>query len=235
MAAGAPPALPSRRWAWEAWAFLRPSGGDDGGRRDHGRPPPQRPPPSHPPEGNPKPSRPRAEPVGAAPVEPLGGAAPPKAQTNPGLSAAVLTSAAGDAARPCLDRAISCDRRHRSWTLGWRGRTMGGGFGTPLRTATPHADQNKVPNAGRGPPLVNQTVRHAAPAPARRADRRHSAVDHQGHRPRHLPPAWARRHRHRAGRAVSRLRPGARRLFPGDGPRPNRLCLDPCRDRRRRS
>jgi hypothetical protein len=163
------------------------------------------------------------------------GGPPPKAQTNPGLSAAVLTSAAGDAARPCLDRAISCDRRHRSWTLGWRGRTMGGGFGTPLRTATPHADQNKVPNAGRGPPLVNQTVRHAAPAPARRADRRLSAVDHQGHRPRHLPPAWARRHRHRAGRAVSRLRPGARRLFPGDGPRPNRLCLDPCRDRRRRS
>jgi hypothetical protein len=79
MAAGAPPALPSRRWAWEAWAFLRPSGGDDGGRRDHGRPPPQRPPPSHPPEGNPKPSRPRAEPVGAAPVR-----LPPKAQSNPG-------------------------------------------------------------------------------------------------------------------------------------------------------
>ena len=59
----------------------------------------------------------------------------------------------------------------------------------------------------------------AAAAAARRADRGHPALDHQGHRPRHLLSAQSRPDRGRAGRAVSRLRPGARRPFRGDGPR----------------
>ncbi len=54
---------------------------------------------------------------------------------------------------------------------------------------------------------------------ARRADRGHPALDHQGHRPRHLLPALARADGDRAGRAVSRFRAGARRPAGGDGSR----------------
>ena len=72
----------------------------------------------------------------------------------------------------------------------------------------------------------------AGPQPAhpRRADRGHPAVDHQGHRPRH-PDARrhgaahrraAAAHGDRAGRAVLRLRRGARRPLPGDGARRDR-------------
>ena len=56
-------------------------------------------------------------------------------------------------------------------------------------------------------------------AAARRADRRHPALDHQGHRPRHLLSAQPRQHRHRAGRAVSRLCLRARRQFRCHGSR----------------
>ena len=64
---------------------------------------------------------------------------------------------------------------------------------------------------------------HAAQAAgARRADRGHPALDHQGHRPRHRLPAPARRHGDPAGRAVSRFRPRAGRRFRGHGPRRGR-------------
>ena len=54
---------------------------------------------------------------------------------------------------------------------------------------------------------------------ARRADRGHSALDHQGYRPRHRLPEGEGRSRHRAGRAVSRFRPRARRQRRHHGPR----------------
>src|SRR6266581_2861105 len=63
-------------------------------------------------------------------------------------------------------------------------------------------------------------ARHAAaPAAAGRTDRGHSALDHQGYRPRHRISAqsWADRSRH--GGTISRLRARAGRLFRGDGSR----------------
>ena len=62
-------------------------------------------------------------------------------------------------------------------------------------------------------------------AVARRADRGHPALDHQGHRPRHLLSARLEGNGHRAGRAISRLRAGARRPSGGHGPRLDRLFL----------
>ncbi|KAF1852280.1 hypothetical protein Lal_00013676 [Lupinus albus] len=58
-----------------------------------------------------------------------------------------------------------------------------------------------------------------APAGAGRADRGHPAVDHQGHRPRHLLPARQGHHGDPAGRAVFRLRPRPCRRLGGDGAR----------------
>src|ERR1700743_1888471 len=59
----------------------------------------------------------------------------------------------------------------------------------------------------------------AETAPARRADRGHPALDHQGHRPRDLLFTQPRQYRDRAGRTISRLCLRARRQFRGDGPR----------------
>ena len=59
-------------------------------------------------------------------------------------------------------------------------------------------------------------MRPETPA-ARRADRRHPAVDHQGHRPGDLLPAQPRHHRHRPGGAVSRFRLRAWRPVRRDG------------------
>ena len=68
---------------------------------------------------------------------------------------------------------------------------------------------------------------HAAEAPrARRADRGHPALDHQGHRPRDRLPEGEGRPRHRAGRAVSRLRPRACRQRGDHGSRRDRLLRD---------
>ena len=61
----------------------------------------------------------------------------------------------------------------------------------------PAAAARHRPGAGHPP----------SPPRPRRADRRHPAVDHQGHRPRHPVAALERRHRDPAGRAVFRLRP----------------------------
>ena len=65
----------------------------------------------------------------------------------------------------------------------------------------------------------------AAAAGARRADRRHPALDHQGYRPRHRLSAQSRADGDRAGRAVSRFRAGARRPFRRDGARRGGLCV----------
>ena len=54
---------------------------------------------------------------------------------------------------------------------------------------------------------------------ARRADRGHPALDHQGHRPRDRLSARARQDGDRAGRAIFRLRPRARRPVRRDGSR----------------
>ena len=67
---------------------------------------------------------------------------------------------------------------------------------------------------------------------ARRADRGHPALDHQGHRPCDLLPAQSRPDRDHPGRAVSRLCAGARRSVPGDGPRLGDLFIEPRRSRR---
>jgi len=62
-----------------------------------------------------------------------------------------------------------------------------------------------------------------APAAARRAHRGHSALDHQGYRPRDRISALAEADGDRAGRAVPRFRARSRRPFHGIGSRHNRL------------
>ncbi|MGX1043065.1 urease accessory protein UreH/ABC-type Na+ transport system ATPase subunit NatA [Bradyrhizobium diazoefficiens] len=67
-----------------------------------------------------------------------------------------------------------------------------------------------------------------------RADRGHPALDHQGHRPRHLLLAQPRQHRHRAGRTISRLCLRTRRQFRRDGSRRGEVHLRPHQSRRER-
>jgi urease accessory protein len=62
-------------------------------------------------------------------------------------------------------------------------------------------------------------VMRPRPAAARRADRGHPALDHQGHRPRDPVSAQSRPDRDHPGRAVSRFCAGAGRQLPGDGSR----------------
>ncbi|KAH3208265.1 hypothetical protein KXV77_000837, partial [Aspergillus fumigatus] len=72
----------------------------------------------------------------------------------------------------------------------------------------------------------------AAETPAaRRADRRHPALDHQGHRPRDFLPAQPRQHRHRAGRTISRLCLRARRQFRRHGSRRGEIYLPASKSR----
>ena len=85
--------------------------------------------------------------------------------------------------------------------------------------------------AARDRPRAGDAAETAA---ARRADRRHPALDHQGHRPRHLLSAQPRQHRDRAGRTISRLCLRARRQFRGHGPRRGEICLRPQQPRSRR-
>ena len=76
--------------------------------------------------------------------------------------------------------------------------------------------------AARDRPRAGDAAETAA---ARRADRGHPALDHQGHRARDLLSAQPRQHRDRAGRTISRLCLRARRQFRRHGPGRGEICL----------